>query len=121
MFLNLFFLLITFFLHEVEIVEAQSNVTGKLNKNYLGYFYSVALTKTVLVTKQINDFTGEEWPPGWTEKCLGCICEATSDCNQTIGCLGDYCGMFLVSHTYWVDAGAPVLIGDDSNKIEGNT
>lgn len=66
------------------------------------------------------DFTGEEWPPGWTEKCLGCICEAASDCNQTIGCLGDYCGMFLVSRTYWVDAGAPVLIGDDPNRIEGN-
>ena len=62
----------------------------------------------------------QEWPPGWTEKCIGCICEAASGCNQTIGCLGEFCGMFLISRSYWVDAGSPVLLGDSPNNEEGN-
>ncbi|CAL4118501.1 unnamed protein product [Meganyctiphanes norvegica] len=53
--------------------------------------------------------------------CLGCICEASSACNATIGCSvpfpGAYfCGPFLISWAYWADAGKPVLQNDDPNR-----
>lgn len=48
--------------------------------------------------------------------CLGCICEAASNCNLTIGCRGRLCGPFLVAKEYWEDAGKPVLDGDISEK-----
>ncbi|CAH0393387.1 unnamed protein product [Bemisia tabaci] len=58
--------------------------------------------------------------PGWTEKCITCICDASSGCNETIGCLQDnnvkYCGMFLISHPYWKDAGEPVLDFDNPTR-----
>lgn len=65
----------------------------------------------------------EEFPPGWTEKCIGCMCEASSGCNQTLECMEQnevkYCGVFLLSDVYWQDAGTPVLQGDDPNRIGG--
>jgi len=67
----------------------------------------------------------EEFPPGWTEKCIGCMCEASSGCNQTLECMEQnevkYCGVFLLSDVYWQDAGTPVLQGDDPNRIGGIT
>lgn len=50
--------------------------------------------------------------------CLGCICEASSACNATIGCSTPYagayfCGPFLISWAYWADAGKPVLQNDN--------
>ncbi|CAI6368127.1 unnamed protein product [Macrosiphum euphorbiae] len=63
----------------------------------------------------------EEFPPGWTEKCIGCMCEASSGCNQTLECMEQnevkYCGVFLLSDVYWQDAGTPVLQGDDPSRI----
>lgn len=53
-----------------------------------------------------------EFLPELTPTCLGCICEATSNCNLTIGCLGRLCGPFLISKEYWEDAGRPVLYLD---------
>jgi len=65
----------------------------------------------------------EEVPPGWTEKCIGCMCEASSGCNQTLECMEQnevkYCGVFLLSDVYWQDAGTPVLQGDDPTRIGG--
>jgi len=65
----------------------------------------------------------EEFPPGWTEKCIGCMCEASSGCNQTLECIEQnevkYCGVFLLSDVYWQDAGTPVLQGDDPTRIGG--
>lgn len=67
----------------------------------------------------------EEFPPGWTEKCIGCMCEASSGCNQTLECIEQnevkYCGVFLLSDVYWQDAGMPVLQGDDPTRIGGTT
>uniref|UniRef100_A0A1B6C4E1 lysozyme n=1 Tax=Clastoptera arizonana TaxID=38151 RepID=A0A1B6C4E1_9HEMI len=48
---------------------------------------------------------------GFTENCLGCICDATTACNLTIGCYAGLCGPFLIGRQYWIDAGAPVLPG----------
>lgn len=50
--------------------------------------------------------------------CLGCICEASSACNATVGCHVPYagayfCGPFLISWAYWADAGKPVLQNDN--------
>ncbi|XP_050535823.1 lysozyme-like [Daktulosphaira vitifoliae] len=79
---------------------------------------TAAVCSTLVLSQ--NDLQ-DVWPPGWTEKCIGCICEASSGCNQTLECVEQndvkYCGVFLLSDIYWQDAGAPVLIGDDPNRI----
>ena len=51
--------------------------------------------------------------------CLGCICEATSYCNQTLRCEGDVCGLFKITKGYWIDAGKPVLANDDPSREGG--
>ncbi|XP_067011443.1 lysozyme [Anabrus simplex] len=48
-----------------------------------------------------------------TDICLGCICEAISGCNRTMGCSGDVCGLFRITWAYWSDAGKPVIAQDD--------
>ncbi|EEB11660.1 conserved hypothetical protein [Pediculus humanus corporis] len=54
--------------------------------------------------------------PDLTSACLGCICEATTNCNLTIGCSGDLCGPFFISKDYWEDSGSPVLYGDHPSR-----
>lgn len=41
--------------------------------------------------------------------CLGCICEAASNCNVTVGCNGEVCGPFRITWAYWADGGKPTL------------
>ncbi|KAG8319378.1 invertebrate-type lysozyme 3-like [Homalodisca vitripennis] len=48
-----------------------------------------------------------------TEICLGCICEAISNCNRTLQCTGDVCGIFRITWAYWADAGKPTLTPQD--------
>ncbi|KAK6626518.1 hypothetical protein RUM43_003710 [Polyplax serrata] len=59
-----------------------------------------------------------EYLPDLTPSCLGCICEATTNCNLTIGCLGQHCGPFFISRAYWKEAGSPVLYGDTPTRVE---
>eukprot|EP00095_Tigriopus_kingsejongensis_P001285 maker-scaffold359_size197282-snap-gene-0.31 protein:Tk01285 transcript:maker-scaffold359_size197282-snap-gene-0.31-mRNA-1 annotation:"hypothetical protein DAPPUDRAFT_304988" len=51
-----------------------------------------------------------------TNTCLGCICEASSGCNATIGCIngGDLCGPFLISRAFWIDAGQCTLTPNEN-------
>lgn len=78
---------------------------------------------TLVLMEKYKLSLAEEFPPGWTEKCIGCMCEASSGCNQTLECMEQnevkYCGVFLLSEIYWQDAGTPVLQGDDPNRIGG--
>lgn len=54
----------------------------------------------------------QQFAPAVSEICLGCICEAVSNCNQSLGCQGDVCGVFRITWPYWADAGKPVLAQD---------
>lgn len=36
--------------------------------------------------------------------CLGCICEASTACNTTLGCVNGYCGPFLISNAFYLDS-----------------
>lgn len=54
-----------------------------------------------------------------TEICLGCLCEATSRCNATIGCNEEDCGMFRITRPYWMDAERPVLSLDNPDSEGG--
>ncbi|KAL1117670.1 hypothetical protein AAG570_003985, partial [Ranatra chinensis] len=47
-----------------------------------------------------------------SEVCLGCICEAVSNCNRTLTCEGNVCGIFRITWAYWADAQKPVLPND---------
>ncbi|CAG7833070.1 unnamed protein product [Allacma fusca] len=53
-----------------------------------------------------------------TEVCLACICQASTSCNLTTQCIsgGQYCGPFLISRPYWLDAGSPTLLGDTATR-----
>ncbi|XP_076653917.1 lysozyme [Halictus rubicundus] len=46
-----------------------------------------------------------------SKTCFGCICEAASGCNVTIGCDENVCGPFRITWGYWADAGKPKLEG----------
>nr|CAD7458735.1 unnamed protein product [Timema tahoe] len=48
--------------------------------------------------------------------CLGCLCEAMSDCNRTFSCVGDDCGLFMITKPYWEDAGRHVIAKDNSSS-----
>jgi len=52
-------------------------------------------------------------------ECLGCICEAISNCNRTLTCSGEVCGLFRITWAYWSDAGKPVLQGDNPTAEGG--
>lgn len=56
----------------------------------------------------------QQYAPPVSEICLGCICEAVSNCNQSLGCVGDVCGVFKITWPYWADAGRPTLAQDKS-------
>ncbi|XP_063243618.1 uncharacterized protein LOC134542938 isoform X1 [Bacillus rossius redtenbacheri] len=51
--------------------------------------------------------------------CVRCLCEAASNCNETVGCHKGYCGPFFISRNYWLDAGGRPLPGDDPDRSEG--
>lgn len=36
--------------------------------------------------------------------CLGCLCEAASGCNVTIGCGGGLCGALRITREYFIDS-----------------
>ncbi|XP_049799396.1 lysozyme-like [Schistocerca nitens] len=46
------------------------------------------------------------------DSCYGCICEAASRCNRSLGCDDGACGLFRITRHYWLDAGAPTLPAD---------
>ncbi|XP_050716979.1 lysozyme-like isoform X5 [Eriocheir sinensis] len=53
--------------------------------------------------------------------CLGCLCEAATQCNATTKCHVPYagayfCGPFHISWAYWADAGKPVLQHDNPER-----
>ncbi|XP_039275632.1 uncharacterized protein LOC111062302 [Nilaparvata lugens] len=74
---------------------------------------SPAITVHAATVREGRDAAGADELPEFTEACLGCICDATSACNLTIGCTAGLCGPFLIGRQYWFDAGAPVLSGDN--------
>lgn len=43
---------------------------------------------------------------------MRCLCDASTDCNLTKGCIGEHCGPFLLSRDYWSDAGRFTTQGD---------
>lgn len=66
-----------------------------------------------LVLTLIACIHGQEQGGGTVSQvCLGCICEASSGCNTTIGCSGTVCGPFAITWAYWSDAGKPILNGE---------
>jgi len=56
-------------------------------------------------------------PAGLSDNCIGCICEASTNCNKTAQCIsGDsFCGPFLISRGFWIDGGSCVLDNDNPN------
>merc|ERR1711911_138782 len=62
--------------------------------------------------------------PQVPEDCLGCLCQASTGCNMTMGCTGGnqyLCGPFLISWPYWADGGKFVLTDDDPQRLGGKS
>lgn len=63
-----------------------------------------------------NDYPQAELP--LSKKCLGCLCEANTNCDLSIKCvLNQFCGPYLISQTYWADGGR---IGNDYRRCAFN-
>jgi hypothetical protein len=41
-----------------------------------------------------------------TNQCIQCICDASTGCDRSHRCSGQFCGPFLISWPYWHDAGS---------------
>lgn len=76
---------------------------------------TIFATFTCVVAQQNqNTYVCQPFNQDVTDSCLGCICEASSRCNATIGCLSSgLCGPFLISRAFWVDAGR-CTVGNDN-------
>ena len=62
--------------------------------------------------------------PQVPQDCLGCMCQASTGCNTTIGCTGGsqyLCGPFLISWAYWADGGKSVLVNDNADRLGGTS
>lgn len=55
-----------------------------------------------------------------TDVCLGCICEAASECDRSLKCTGDVCGLFRITWAYWSDSGKPTQQGEAPDTPNGN-
>ena len=55
-----------------------------------------------------------------TDVCLGCICEAASECDRSLKCSGDVCGLFRITWAYWSDSGKPTQQGEAPDSPNGN-
>uniref|UniRef100_A0A0K8UMW5 lysozyme n=1 Tax=Bactrocera latifrons TaxID=174628 RepID=A0A0K8UMW5_BACLA len=56
-----------------------------------------------------------------TDACVQCICETVNLCRPA-KCRDDVdCGVFRISHPYWLDAGKPTLDADNSSNSNINT
>ncbi|CAG9800371.1 unnamed protein product [Chironomus riparius] len=51
-----------------------------------------------------------------TDVCLGCICEAASECDRSLKCSGDVCGLFRITWAYWSDSGKPTQQGETADS-----
>jgi len=47
---------------------------------------------------------------------MRCLCQASTLCNETIGCSRGYCGPYYLHREYWRDAGQVVLQDDDPDR-----
>ncbi|RWS29845.1 Destabilase-like protein [Leptotrombidium deliense] len=50
-------------------------------------------------------------------ECMKCLCEASSFCNVNTHCIKGYCGPYLISQNYWIDAGK---VGKDFVRCSTN-
>lgn len=55
-------------------------------------------------------------PTPVTDICLGCICQAVSNCNRTLACNGEVCGLFRITRPYWADAKKTVQNGETADS-----
>uniref|UniRef100_A0A1A9WK39 lysozyme n=1 Tax=Glossina brevipalpis TaxID=37001 RepID=A0A1A9WK39_9MUSC len=83
------------------------------NKTNLFVVFIGVICLTLLVLCS-NAQVEEEAP--LSDICMGCLCEATSGCNQTAICNYGACGLFRVTYAYWADAGKLTLDNDSPDS-----
>ncbi|KYN27916.1 Lysozyme [Trachymyrmex cornetzi] len=79
--------------------------------------HSTRIMKNIIIIISLLFVTAQEI----SQKCIGCICEATSGCNITVGCDGPVCGPFYITKQYWIDAGRPYVNGGQSDNDNEDT
>lgn len=107
-------------------VIARAICMPELYYNFLAvHIYSLHLRENPANTRGINSGTNAFACPGQkadvSQVCLGCLCEAVSGCNTTVGCSGDVCGPFRMTRSYWTDGGKPTLEGESDSDDAGRS
>jgi len=86
---------------------------------YTMYYYStiLVLLYCTITTVLSQSYQCDSTTAGLSDNCIGCICEASTNCNKTATCIsGDaFCGPFLISRGFWIDGGKCVLDNDNPN------
>ncbi|KAG0727586.1 Lysozyme [Chionoecetes opilio] len=75
----------------------------------------VSVTVALVLAMLYGKAQGAEMDPN----CLGCMCEASSNCNASTLCHTSstyFCGPFHLTWAYWADAGKPVLQHDNPDR-----
>ncbi|XP_040579589.1 lysozyme [Lepeophtheirus salmonis] len=87
-------------------------------RTYSKILISAAIVLFATVIFAEDDYVCDDSNSAVTNNCMGCICQASSSCNQTIGCISgnSLCGPFLISKPFWLDAGACALNGDNPSS-----
>merc|ERR1711983_474718 len=75
----------------------------------------IILVSVFLITVSSQQYRCNPESAGLSDNCIGCICEASANCDKTAACIngGSLCGPFLISRGFWVDAGQCVLDNDN--------
>ena len=88
------------------------------------FLVAVALVAAISVSGVLSQEEKREWKcspvnPSITNECIGCICEAASGCNVDRKCSGGFCGPFVMSVNFWIEAGRCVKGNEDPNSALG--
>ncbi|KAG8177281.1 hypothetical protein JTE90_026728 [Oedothorax gibbosus] len=100
-------------------VHPVSSPEGKMQSTCLWFL----LLGAVLVTAQFPTRKPNQKVPEVNQRCMDCICQASSNCDETIKCHngaggGYFCGPYVISWAYWHDGGRP---GDKGRKHDFET
>ncbi|KAL1117671.1 hypothetical protein AAG570_003986 [Ranatra chinensis] len=79
-------------------------------------FATLPLAAVILLLCMVTNGSGQQTPVvkifQLDEVCLGCMCEAVSDCNRSLRCQEGVCGLFRITKPYWMDANRPTVPQD---------
>ncbi|XP_055856064.1 uncharacterized protein LOC129919234 [Episyrphus balteatus] len=85
------------------------------NSNIL--YFMIVIASLMLVDLTTTVKSGEASEEDLVDDtCLGCICDAISNCNVTTTCNSKACGLFRITWIYWADMGKMTVNGESPDS-----